>query len=293
MEDLLSTCWSTEAFSSTMDSSYSPRSVASAGLSRRRTGSSGLSTSSRSLGGSPRHYNNSGKNDPNNIMAASSVGLTQFDFSAIEAMDPSVQHGWRCIFDREVPLELRYQESRDGPQDVGTLEAIKVKVLVLGSDAEPEALRIELSSETDLFFHYTHTVDESGFRMMQEQQKLMVEFEDYTKVLTRMLNSCIKEPNTHLAIFVLQEDGPSRLDFIKNMEYKFVELLTCDFARSSEDLVRQHIAYRYNAMKSRLALMQARLSDVNALVKLKNPSLLLQIRRPSGEIHSKSNSARK
>ncbi|GBG26134.1 Spindle assembly abnormal protein 6-like [Hondaea fermentalgiana] len=196
-------------------------------------------------------------------------------------MDPSLQGGWRCVFDREVPLELRYQETRDGPQDVGTLEAIKVKVLALGSDNDPEALRIELSSETDLFFHYTHTVDEAGFRIMQEQQKLMVEFEDYTKVLTRMLNSCIKEPNTHLAIFVLQEDGPSRLDFIKNMEYKFVELLTCDFTRSSEDLVRQHIAYRYNAMKSRLALMQARLSDVNSLVKLKNPSLLLQIRRGS------------
>mmetsp|Transcript_10968 Transcript_10968/g.27615 ORF Transcript_10968/g.27615 Transcript_10968/m.27615 type:complete len:131 (+) Transcript_10968:156-548(+) len=117
---------------------------------------------------------------------------------------------------------------------------------------------------------------------MQEQQKLMVEFDDFSKVLIRMLNSCIKEPNTHLAIMVMQEDdGMARLDFIKNMEYKFVELLTCEFQRSEEELVRQHIAYRYNSLKSRMALMQARLADVNAMVKAKNPSLLLQLKKPA------------
>jgi hypothetical protein len=50
------------------------------------------------------------------------------------------------------------------------------------------------------------------------------------------------------------------------MEYKFVELLSCRFVASPDEVVRQHITYRYNAIKSRLALMQARLADVNALV---------------------------
>jgi hypothetical protein len=39
------------------------------------------------------------------------------------------------------------------------------------------------------------------------------------------------------------------------------------------------ITFRYNSIKSRLALMQARLQDINALVKVKNPSLLLQLQR--------------
>ena len=63
------------------------------------------------------------------------------------------------------------------------------------------------------------------------------------------------------------------------MEYKFVELLSCHFLASGEDIVRQQITFRYNSVKSRLALMQARLADVNALVKIKNPSLLLQLQR--------------
>jgi hypothetical protein len=75
----------------------------------------------------------------------------------------------------------------------------------------------------------------------------------------------------------MQRDGHARLDFIQNMEYKYVELLTINFVRSPDELVRQQITYRYNAQKTRLALMQSRLQDVNALVKVKNPSLLLQL----------------
>jgi hypothetical protein len=104
------------------------------------------------------------------------------------------------VYDREVPFELRVQESSEGPQPVGTLEAIKVKLLVLG---EPEgsvtSVRMELSSEADLFFHYTHQIDEAGFQLVQEQQKLMVEFPDYTNILIRMLNHCIKEPHSYMS----------------------------------------------------------------------------------------------
>lgn len=50
------------------------------------------------------------------------------------------------------------------------------------------------------------------------------------------------------------------------MEYKFVELLSCQLQVSNEEYIKQQVTYRYNAVKSRLALMQARLADINALV---------------------------
>ena len=64
-----------------------------------------------------------------------------------------------------------------------------------GDDTSPHSLRIELSSENDLFFHYMHVIDEAGFRMLQERQKLMVGFTEYPNVLIRMLNNAIKEPH--------------------------------------------------------------------------------------------------
>ena len=33
------------------------------------------------------------------------------------------------------------------------------------------------------------------------------------------------------------------------MEYKFVELLSCHFLASGEDIVRQQITFRYNSVK--------------------------------------------
>ncbi|GMI38802.1 hypothetical protein TeGR_g4992 [Tetraparma gracilis] len=210
--------------------------------------------------------------------------LTTFsDMNTISEMDPSIADGYRVIYERETPLELRLQEN-NMPQQVGTLEAIKAKVLVLGDEHTLQSIRVELSSEADLFFHYMHVIDEAGFLAIQEQQKLMVEFADYPNVLIRMLNSCIKEPQSHLAVFVMKQDVDARLDFIQNMEYKFVELMSCHFIRSPEEIVQHQITYRYNAMKTRVQLMESRLRDVNNLVKLKNPSLLLQLQKaPPGQ----------
>ena len=196
-----------------------------------------------------------------------------------EDVDPSLVDGYYVFYEREVPFELRVSEAADMPQEVGALEAIRVKILLKGEQQQPDALRVELTSETNLFFHYVHELTEASFHDLQEGQKLMVEFAEYSSVLLRMLNNCIKEPHTHLAVFIMHDSGEARLDFIQNMEYKFVELLSCKFANSSEEEVRSQITYRYNVVKSRLALMQARLADVNALVKIKNPSLLLQLQR--------------
>ena len=140
-------------------------------------------------------------------------------------------------------------------------------------------MKVELTSENDLFFHYTHLIDEDSFRAMQETQKLMIEFNDYPNILVKMVNSCIKEPHSFLAVFIMSRDGTAKLDFIQNIEYKFIELLSTDFMASSEEVVRQSITFRYNSVKSKVALMEARLKDVNALVKVKNPSLLLQIQK--------------
>ena len=108
---------------------------------------------------------------------------------------------------------------------------------------------------------------------------MMIEFTDYTNILVKMVNSCIKEPHSFLAVFIMNRDGTAKLDFIQNIEYKFIELLSCDFMASPEDTVRQSITFRYNSVKSKVALMEARLKDVNNLVKVKNPSLLLQLQK--------------
>lgn len=209
--------------------------------------------------------------------------LNNFDFSEIEEKDPSLAEGHHLLYDREVPFELRLEDS-NGPQDVASFEAIRAKILLGGNEAQPSQIRIELSCENDLFFHFTSDVDEEVFKTMQDNQKLCINFSEYANLAKKMFNNCINEPQSYLAVFIMQKEGTARLDFIQNIEYKFIELLSIDFVNSPDDTVRKQIAYRYNALRTKIEIMQQRINSINNIVKLKNPSLLLQIQKAPGKI---------
>ena len=153
--------------------------------------------------------------------------------------------------------------------------------MLMGEEANPHSIKIDISSENDLFFYYIHVVDEAAFKEIQAKQKLMIDFNIYHTVLIKMLNNCIKEPHSFLAVYAMQKSGEAKLEFIQNMEYKFMELMECNFQLCSEEAIRQMISFRYNSMKSKVALLQARLQDVSNMVKIKNPSLLMQLQKPT------------
>lgn len=189
------------------------------------------------------------------------------EFRDIEERDPSLADGFRVVYDREVPFELRPADSRD--HDVGALEGIKVKILTQGEDNSVSAVRIELTSEADLFFHYTCLVNAVGFTQLREDQKLMCEFKEFVVTLLKMCNRCIREPNHFLAVLLLNTDGSASLEFIQNVEYKFIDLLVLPFRESPDHIVKADITYRYNAVRSRLSIMTSKLQDVTALVKVR------------------------
>ncbi|EUR66861.1 hypothetical protein PFBG_04439 [Plasmodium falciparum 7G8] len=68
----------------------------------------------------------------------------------------------------------------------------------------------------------------------------MINFSEYLQVLIKMFNSCIKDPQSFLAIFTIKQNGIAQLEFIKNMEYKFIELLVCQFIKSSDEITKDN-----------------------------------------------------
>ena len=87
---------------------------------------------------------------------------------------------------------MRLQTSDEAPQEIGTLEAILCKVLVAGEPSAPSSVKVELSSESDLFFHYTHVAEERTWKAMRDEQRLMVEYPEYPNVLAQSFTSAIK-----------------------------------------------------------------------------------------------------
>lgn len=217
--------------------------------------------------------------------------------SVMEDLDPSMSDGYVVLYDREVPFEIRNAGDDIHPNDPqdnsrnntdhedgvytskSIIQPIKVKILTLGQEDLPKSIRIELSSEMDLFFSYVHIIDYDKFQIVKNSQNLMVDFSSYASIIIKMLNSCIRESHMFLAVFTLLNENEAKLDLIQNMEYKYVELIHCMFERSEEEIVQQQITFRYNSMKQRLHIMQARVHEIVNLVKTKNPSLLLQLQK--------------
>jgi hypothetical protein len=83
----------------------------------------------------------------------------------------SLVDGFQLFYEREVPFELRSSASVDHPTEIGALEAIRAKILVRGQPGRLEAIRVELSSETNLFFHYVHDMDAAKFAVLQDSQR--------------------------------------------------------------------------------------------------------------------------
>ena len=120
---------------------------------------------------------------------------------------------------------------------------------------------------------------------MQESQKLTVNFPEFSNLVKRLFNNCINEPQSYIAVFIMQKEGTARLDFIQNIEYKFIELLSIDFVNSPDETVRKQISYRYNAIRTKLELVQNRIQAISNIVKIKNPSLLLQIQKAPAKLN--------
>lgn len=205
---------------------------------------------------------------------------------------PSLAEGFSLFYERECPFELRVRSKVDDRPEVGNLEGITVRILIKEDSTGMQGVRVELSSENDLFFHYMHFASSETFRKIHDTQRLMVDFPEYPQMLKKMVQNCYQMPHSHLAVFVMQKDGTASLNFIQNMEYKFIELFSCSFIHSPEQLVRQQICFRYNALQTKLRLMQSRMDELTNAVKIKNPALIQSLNQSSNRIISGQQSPR-
>jgi hypothetical protein len=128
--------------------------------------------------------------------------------------------------------------------------------LVKGPKRAPELLKIELTSEQDLFFHYSKIETLESFEELKQFQKLTLEFDGFIGLLIKLLGSVQQASDAHFAILTILEDSKGQLAFVQNLHYKFIELLQLDIQSSDEETIRESITFRYNINKAKLMYLQ-------------------------------------
>lgn len=92
-------------------------------------------------------------------------------------------------------------------------------------------------------------------------------------------------------LFTVKSDGEGVLSVIQLSEYKNLELIGVECQPAPEEIIRQHITYRYGSLKSKISMMEGRLQDIAELVRMKNPSLLLHIQKAPMKLTSDHNTS--
>ena len=78
----------------------------------------------------------------NSNISISKVSLPQFDFSALESMDPLLciyssiikEEGYIPMFDQEIPFRIQLAETESQTNDFPTAENLRVSILVQGNE---------------------------------------------------------------------------------------------------------------------------------------------------------------
>ena len=200
------------------------------------------------------------------------------NLSNIESKDPSLIDGFNILYNKEVPLDIKL-ETNEETKEIASFELVRFKLLSDASNEEgvPQRVKLELSWESDLLFHYTNIVDENSFLDIKKKQKLNIDFPDYCDLVIKICENCIKTPDTYIGELTIQKDGIAKLLFIKGSDFKFLELLLLEFKNSSDEIIKKHMIYRFSYLKSQIEYDKKALKIAGDVILECNPDIMQPI----------------
>ncbi|WIA11211.1 hypothetical protein OEZ85_011338 [Tetradesmus obliquus] len=154
------------------------------------------------------------------------------------------------------------------------VEMMKVRVLSHVVGGITTSVRVELSCDASLFFHYSANVSPSAYEDIKEDCGLVVDFASFPALLLKLLNLLVEQPSTYLGLLVLRADGSAVLEFAQNLEFKAMSLLSMRVEAVPQAMVRGYVTMRHNSVLERCAELEAELFELRSLVRQRCPNLL-------------------
>ena len=264
-----------------------------------------MSKNNNNYGGSEmqeddRYYNNSNNQDMQNQEGGESMGqegdmpeeekfFKDFTNQDIDYNDPSLGDKLMKIYEEEVPFEIRIEDENLSGNDKSIFQSLLCKVFVTDETAEQTNIKIEIANDKDLFFYYSSEINPQLFEEIKKNQKLTCNFTNFSDLLIKYLDFCIKDTKAYLAVFNIKSDKKAKMELLENLEYKFGELINLDFVPASDDLIREQISYRYNSMRAVHEITQSRIEIINNVLKDYDPQLINEVKTEINKVNEESN----
>ena len=200
----------------------------------------------------------------------------------IDSRDPSLGKDLMKIYEEEVPFEIRVENEEIS--NGGTFESLLCKILVSEDINRQQLIKFEIGCDKDLFFYYSSDVNSEIFENLKTSQELTCDFKSFSDLVIKFFDDCIADTKKFLAVFTLQNDGNAKMELFENLEHKFGELIALDFKPVSEEIIKQQITYRYNAMRATNDIIQNRIGIINDVLKDLDPQLIPEVKKDVSQL---------
>lgn len=197
------------------------------------------------------------------------------DLSILKEQDPSLTNGFKIIYFNTIPVEIK-TKVKNKEKDLAPFEPIKFKLLAdnVSGNNSINNIKIELSSENDIYFHFTNIIDENKFKDIKKEQNLNINFSQFCQLFEEMCENCRSSPHEYICFFNLNKQSNSILKFIKTSDIKFVELLLLEFKISPDEVIKKQINYRFAYLKSKLDYQKKCIELAGDFILKNNPDIL-------------------
>ena len=193
-----------------------------------------------------------------------SVAIISDDF---DSMDPTTLEGYSIRFNKEIRVIFNNEEI-----------TVRFRIFERGDNESLEEVRIEMLIDSNVGLFLVSTVTAKDFDKIKAENRLRVDFFDFTKSVIDLLERSVKHRDETFIHFEQNEDFSGDLTFSQKLKLRKVKVFGLHFEMESEDFMRKQIQFRYNRIKHEMKLKDEEINKTFHRLKEKNPkSIILTI----------------
>mmetsp|Transcript_11931 Transcript_11931/g.17872 ORF Transcript_11931/g.17872 Transcript_11931/m.17872 type:complete len:217 (+) Transcript_11931:13-663(+) len=154
-------------------------------------------------------------------------------------------------------------------------ELLLCKIISFYDNKNLRISKLEILSETDVFFYYFREMNRAEFRLLKEEQQLNVDFDDFPLLLADLAGRGMEADEQIQCTLTLIDASRARLDFISVAHaFRHTELLSIELDAADIEQRDLLISFRYNELRRRLAITEDRYRDLATAVRQRYPHIL-------------------
>ncbi|EAS07603.2 hypothetical protein TTHERM_00919520 (macronuclear) [Tetrahymena thermophila SB210] len=224
-----------------------------------------------------------------NQSSRSSFQAFEKDYPRFDNLDPSLDGGFKIIYIQELPITIKLLEGIESFNETTNVEPILIKMMqkTTGKEKRLDTIKIELTTEADLFFNFVFEANDVTFLKMKKKQKWNIDFDQLSSSIIKMLTSCQKDPHSFQLAFEINKDLNAELVICQTTEFKQVELMKLDFMTQSQENIRQSVVFRFNLVKAKVMIATQRVNDTITVLQENNPILCDFIKKNTSLVRPK------